>query len=112
MSEGELTAEEKQMLREQLEALGDHRVTNLPLGNRNPGGRRGPPPPPPQPQNRFQGPGDARLDLGPRPTGPAAGHAPVSRERANPVEDRWASLFDDSLVISRNDGLGAGDLHR
>ncbi|KAF3917495.1 hypothetical protein ABW21_db0204712 [Orbilia brochopaga] len=111
MSEGKLTAEEKRMIREQLEALGDHRVTNLPLGNKGPGGRRGPPPQIRQ-QGRFEGPGDARFNLGPRPGGPAQAQAQPARERARPVDTRWAGLYDDSLIIDRGDGLGAGDLHR
>ncbi|KAJ6257170.1 hypothetical protein Dda_8056 [Drechslerella dactyloides] len=106
MSEGELTAEEKRMLQEQREALGNERVAALPLGNRGPGPRRGPPP---RPQGRFQGPGDARLGFGQNSAAPSPAAAP--RERAKPLEDRWAGLFDDSLAIGR-EGLGGGDLHR
>ncbi|KAF3934746.1 hypothetical protein ABW20_dc0107477 [Dactylellina cionopaga] len=113
MSEDELTAEQRRMLQQQLADLGDHRVTALPLGDRQPGRHRGPPPPR---MGRMEGPGDARVLLGPRPGRPsgATDHNPLKqpRERMKPLDPRWADLQDNAGVMERKDGLGEGDLHR
>ncbi|KAF3158954.1 hypothetical protein TWF788_004061 [Orbilia oligospora] len=96
--------ETARLLRQQAEDLGNHRITALPLGDRQPG-RRGAF----QRSSRpIQGAGDARFDLGPRPGGPALG---PSVRRAE-VDQRWLAVFDDSMVIERPDGIGGGDLHR
>ncbi|KAK6518862.1 hypothetical protein TWF281_003553 [Arthrobotrys megalospora] len=102
--------ETARILRQQAEDLGDHRVTALPLGDRQPG-RRGqfqrPGP------GRFHGPGDARFILGPRPGGSGPGSSAAAvREREVPIEPRWLEIFDDSKVMERKDGLGGGELHR
>ncbi|KAK6499590.1 hypothetical protein TWF481_009955 [Arthrobotrys musiformis] len=101
--------ETAKLLRQQAEDLGNHRITALPLGDRQPG-RRGFIQ---HPNRLFHGAGDARFPLGPRPGGATSGLSPrPARERQVPVEQRWLDIFDDSMVIERKDGLGGGDLHR
>ncbi|KAK6334263.1 hypothetical protein TWF730_003477 [Orbilia blumenaviensis] len=75
------------MIRQQAEDLGNHRLTALPLSDRQPG-RRGAPP---RPARLLQGAGDARFLLGPRPGGANQDTGP-SRQRAVPVEERWLDL--------------------
>ncbi|KAK6497973.1 hypothetical protein TWF506_004218 [Arthrobotrys conoides] len=99
--------ETARLLRQQAEDLGNHRITALPLGDRQPG-RRGVFQRASRP---LQGAGDARFDLGPRPGGPPPGPSLPSARRAE-VEQRWLAVFDDSMVIERPDGIGGGDLHR
>ncbi|RVD89228.1 uncharacterized protein DFL_000245 [Arthrobotrys flagrans] len=96
--------ENARLLRQQAEDLGNHRITALPLGDRQPG-RRGVL----QRSSRpAQGAGDARFDLRPRPRGAPPG----SSVRRVEVEQRWLAVFDDSMVIERPDGIGGGALHR
>ncbi|EPS35699.1 hypothetical protein H072_10855 [Dactylellina haptotyla CBS 200.50] len=121
MSKENLTREQLRMLAQQKADLGDHRVSELPLGDRNPGGRgRGPS----RPQlGRLEGPRDARLIFGPRPGGPpprnqgnarpdSTAFSRQSSERKRELDPRWDALFDETLGIEREDGLGEGDLHR